>query len=149
MTYLWIKSFHVVFVIAWMATVFYLPRILVNIAEAGDEPAVKARLILMGRRLNRFGHNMFGIAFMFGLALWEGWRLFPQTLPNVVASLHWIDAKLTLVALMMVYFAWSGRLLKRSEQGGPLPSAKTLRIMNELPVLVLLGIVFLVIAKPF
>ena len=149
MTYLWIKSLHVVFVIAWMATVFYLPRILVNIAEAGDEPAVKARLILMGRRLNRFGHNMFGIAFMFGLALWEGWRLFPQTLPNVVASLHWIDAKLTLVALMMVYFAWSGRLLKRSEQGGALPSAKTLRIMNELPVLVLLGIVFLVIAKPF
>ena len=149
MTYLWIKSFHVVFVIAWMATVFYLPRILVNIAEAGDEPAVKARLILMGRRLNRFGHNMFGIAFMFGLALWEGWRLFPQTLPNVVASLHWIDAKLTLVVLMMAYFAWSGRLLKRSEQGGALPSAKTLRIMNELPVLVLLGIVFLVIAKPF
>lgn len=149
MTYLWIKSFHVVFVIAWMATVFYLPRILVNIAESGDEPAVKARLILMGRRLNRFGHHMFGIAFMFGLALWEGWRLFPQTLPNVVASLHWIDAKLTLVALMMVYFAWSGRLLKRSEQGGALPSAKTLRIMNELPVLVLLGIVFLVIAKPF
>ena len=149
MTYLWIKSFHVVFVIAWMATVFYLPRILVNIAESGDEPAVKARLLLMGRRLYRFGHNMFGIAFLFGLALWEGWRLFPQTLPNVVASLHWIDAKLTLVALMLAYFIWSGRLLKRSEQGFALPSSKTLRIMNELPVLILLGIVFLVIAKPF
>lgn len=149
MTYLWVKSFHVVFVIAWMATVFYLPRILVNIAEAGDEPAVKTRLLLMGRRLYRFGHNMFGMAFLFGLALWEGWRLFPQTLPNVVASLHWIDAKLTLVALMLVYFIWSGRLLKRSEKGEALPSAKTLRIMNELPVLVLLGIVFLVIAKPF
>ncbi|MGO4501923.1 MULTISPECIES: CopD family protein [unclassified Dyella] len=149
MTYLWIKSFHVVFVIAWMATVFYLPRILVNIAESGDEPVVKARLLLMGRRLYRFGHHMFGIAFLFGLALWEGWRLFPQTLPNVVASLHWIDAKLTLVALMLAYFIWSGRLLKRSEQGVALPSSKMLRIMNELPVLVLLGIVFLVIAKPF
>jgi len=149
MTYLWIKSFHVVFVIAWMATVFYLPRILVNIAEAGDEPAVKARLVLMGRRLYRFGHNMFGIAFLFGLTLWEGWRLFPQSLPNVVASLHWIDAKLTLVVLMLIYFIWSGRLLKRTEKGGALPPAKTLRIMNELPVLVLLGIVFLVIAKPF
>ena len=44
MLYVWIKSFHVVFVIAWMATVFYLPRILVNLAEAGEEPAVKARL---------------------------------------------------------------------------------------------------------
>ncbi|MDR3444680.1 MULTISPECIES: CopD family protein [unclassified Dyella] len=149
MTYLWVKSFHVVFVIAWMATVFYLPRILVNIAEVGDEPAVKARLILMGRRLYRFGHNMFGIAFLFGLALWEGWRVFPQALPNVVASLHWIDAKLTLVVLMLIYFGWTGRLLKRSEKGGSLPSSKTLRIMNELPVLVLLGIVFLVIAKPF
>ncbi|WP_239951520.1 CopD family protein [Dyella terrae] len=149
MTYLWVKSFHVVFVIAWMATVFYLPRILVNIAEVGDEPAVKARLILMGRRLYRFGHNMFGIAFLFGLALWEGWRVFPQALPNVVASLHWIDAKLTLVVLMLIYFGWTGRLLKRSEKGGLLPSSKTLRIMNELPVLVLLGIVFLVIAKPF
>jgi len=149
MTYLWVKSFHVVFVIAWMATVFYLSRILVNIAEAGDEPAVKARLLLMGRRLYKFGHNMFGMAFLFGLALWEGWRLFPQALPNVVASLHWIDAKLTLVVLMLAYFIWSGRLLKRSEKGGALPSSKTLRIMNELPVLVLLGIVFLVIAKPF
>ena len=149
MTYLWIKSLHVVFVIAWMATVFYLPRILVNIAEAGEEPAVKARLLLMGRRLYRFGHNMFGLAFLLGLALWMGWRVFPQTLPNVVASMHWIDAKLTLVALMLVYFIWSGRLLKRSEKGGALPSSKTLRIMNELPVLVLLGIVFLVIAKPF
>jgi putative membrane protein len=139
----------VVFVIAWMATVFYLPRILVNLAEAGDEPAVRARLVLMGRRLYRFGHNMFGVAFLFGLALWEGWRVFPQALPNVVASLHWIDAKLTLVVLMLIYFSWSGRLLKRVENGGALPSAKTLRIMNELPVFVLLGIVFLVIAKPF
>ncbi len=149
MTYLWIKSFHVLFVIAWMATVFYLPRILVNIAEAGDEPAVRARLALMGRRLYRFGHNMFGIAFLFGLTLWQGWRVFPQALPNVTAPLHWIDAKLTLVALLLAYFIWSGRLLKRSEQGGALPSPKVLRLMNELPVLVLLGVIFLVIAKPF
>jgi protoporphyrinogen IX oxidase len=149
MTYLWVKSFHVVFVIAWMATVFYLPRILVNIVEAGDEPAVKARLVLMGRRLYRFGHNMFGLAFVFGLALWEGWRVFPQALPNVVGPFHWIDAKLTLVALLLAYFIWTGRLLKRSENGGALPSSKALRVLNELPVLVLLAVVFLVIAKPF
>jgi len=149
MTYLWVKSFHVVFVIAWMATVFYLPRILVNIAEAEGEPAVKTRLLLMGRRLYRFGHHMFGVAFLFGLVLWEGWRVFPQTFPNVVGPLHWIDAKLTLVVLMMVYFVWSGRLLKRSEAGAALPTSRMLRIMNELPVLVLLAIVFLVIAKPF
>ncbi|HUB89374.1 MAG TPA: CopD family protein [Dyella sp.] len=149
MTYLWIKSLHVVFVMAWIAAVFYLPRILVNIAEAGDEPAVKARLCLMGHRLYRFGHNLFGIAFLFGLALWQGWRVFPHALPNVAGSLHWIDAKLTLVALLLVYFVWMGRLLKRSEKGGPLPSARSLRLLNELPILLLLGVVFLVIAKPF
>ncbi len=149
MTYLWIKSFHVLFVIAWMATVFYLPRILVNIAEAGDEPAVRARLVLMGRRLYRFGHNMFGLAALLGLTLWLGWRVFPGVLPNVTASLHWIDAKLGLIALLLGYFIWTGRLLKRSERGGALPSSKTLRVMNELPVLLLLGVIFLVIAKPF
>ncbi|RDJ00144.1 CopD family protein [Dyella solisilvae] len=149
MTYLWIKSFHLLFVMAWMATVFYLPRILVNIAEAADEPAVRDRLVLMGRRLYRFGHNMFGMAFLFGLALWQGWRVFPQALPNVTASLHWIDAKLTLVVVLLAYFSWTGRLLKRCERGGALPSSRTLRIANELPVLVLLGVIFLVIAKPF
>ncbi|MBN8922387.1 MAG: hypothetical protein BGP10_12225 [Rhodanobacter sp. 68-29] len=149
MVYLWVKSFHVLFVIAWMATVFYLPRILVNLAEAGDEPAVKARLLLMGRRLYKFGHNMFGMAFLFGLVLWQGWRVFPSKLPNVTAGTHWIDAKLTLVAVLLVYFVWAGRMIKRCEQGGALPSSKALRWLNELPVLLLLGVIFLVLAKPF
>ena len=149
MTYLLIKSLHLVFVIAWMATVFYLPRILVNLAETTGEPAVQARLQLMGRRLYKFGHNMFGIAFLFGLTLWQGWRVFPAVLPNVTAGMHWIDAKLTLVALLLVYFVWAGRLLKRSIRGGVLPSARALRWLNELPVLLLLGVVYLVIARPF
>ena len=149
MTYLLIKSVHLLFVIAWMATVFYLPRILVNLAEAGDEPAVKARLLLMGRRLYKFGHNMFGMAFLFGLVLWQGWRLFPTKLPNVAAGMHWIDAKLTLVALLLAYFVWAGRMIRRCERGGVLPSSKALRWLNELPVPLLLGVIFLVLAKPF
>ena len=149
MTYLWIKSFHLLFVIAWMATVFYLPRILVNIAEAGDDAAVRARLHLMGRRLYKFGHNMFGLAFALGLVLWLGWHVFPNALPNVVGAMHWIDAKLTLVALMLAYYIWAGRALKRSERGLSLPSSKALRWLNELPVLLLLGVIFLVLAKPF
>jgi len=137
--YLLIKSLHMVFVIAWMATVFYLPRILVNIREAGDEPAVKARLELMGRRLYKFGHNMFGMAAIFGVVLWLYFHV----------TGGWLHAKLALVAVLLAYYIWSGRLLKRSMAGGTLPSAKTLRIFNELPVLVLLAIVFLVVAKPF
>ena len=149
MTYALIKSLHLLFVIGWMAAVFYLPRILVNLAETANEPVAQARLQLMGRRLYRFGHNMFGIALLFGVVLWQGWRVLPQTLPNVVGSMHWIDAKLTLVVLLLVYFVLCGRLLKRRAAGGRLPSATTLRWMNELPVLLLLGVIFLVIAKPF
>ncbi len=148
MAYLWIKTAHIVFVIAWMACVFYLPRVLVNIAEASDVPAVRERLLLMGKRLYAFGHNMFGLAVAFGVLLWQGFRVWPA-LPNVVAGGHWIDAKLALVALLLAYFIACGRMLKRTAAGGALPSAKSLRWINELPVLVLVAIVYLVLAKPF
>ena len=71
--YLWIKTFHLLFVIAWMAAVFYLPRILVNIAEAGTDTAVRARLVLMGRRLYKFGHSMLGLALLLGAVLLLYW----------------------------------------------------------------------------
>ncbi|WP_426703170.1 CopD family protein [Rhodanobacter sp. Col0626] len=147
--YLLIKSLHLLFVIAWMATVFYLPRILVNLAETANEPAVQARLQLMARRLYKFGHNMFGMAFVFGVVLWQGWRVFPATMPNVTSGMHWIDAKLTLVVLLLVYFIGCGRLLKRRIAGGALPSSRALRWINELPVLLLLCVIYLVTAKPF
>ena len=149
MTYLLIKSLHLLFVIAWMAAVFYLPRLLVNLAETANEPAVQARLQLMGRRLYRFGHIMFGFAFVLGLALWQGWRVFPAALPPVAAGMHWIDAKLALVALLLAYFIVCGRMLKSRASGRSLPSSKALRWINELPVLLLLAVIYLVIAKPF
>ena len=139
MGYLLTKTAHLVFVIAWMSTVFYLPRILVNIAEAGDEPAVRARLVLMGRRLYRFGHVMFGIAFLLGLVLWLHFH---------VAG-GWLHAKLALVALLLAHYTVGGRWLKGLDKGRALPSAKALRWFNELPVLLLAAVVYLVLAKPF
>ncbi len=149
MVYLWTKSLHLLFVIAWMSTVFYLPRILVNIAEAGDAQAVRERLQLMGKRLYKFGHNMFGIAFVLGLLLWQGHRAWPASYPDIVAGGRWMHAKLGLVVLMLFYFILAGRMLKRSMAGGALPSGKRLRLFNELPVFVLLAIIYLVLAKPF
>jgi putative membrane protein len=149
MVYLWTKTFHLLFVIAWMASVFYLPRILVNLAEAGDAAAVRERLQLMGRRLYGFGHSMFGLAVLLGALLWQGWRLWPQAFPNVVAGGHWIDAKLGLVLLLLVYFIICGRLLTRNYAGAALPSSRALRWINELPVLLLLAVIYLVLAKPF
>ncbi len=136
--YLWTKSLHLLFVIAWMATVFYLPRILVNIAEVGDAPAVRERLVLMGKRLYRFGHIMFGISLVFGLALWMHFKI----------SGGWLHIKLTLIALMLAHFIVAGRWLKGVDKGRALPSGKALRWFNELPVFLLLAVIYLVLAKP-
>src|SRR5687768_13426527 len=119
--YLWTKTAHLVFVMAWMGSVFYLPRILVNLAEAGAEPAVRARLVLMGRRLYRFGHVMFGFAVLLGLLMWQGWRVAPETLPLMFAPGPWLHAKLALVALMLAHNTVAGRWLKGLDKGRTLP----------------------------
>lgn len=137
--YVWTKTFHLVFVIAWMAAVFYLPRILVNLAEAGGAGPVRERLVLMGRRLYRFGHVMLGLAVLLGLALWMHFGI----------GGGWLHAKLGLAVALIVYFVVTGRWLKGVDAGRALPSARTLRWFNEVPVFVLVAIVWLVLAKPF
>jgi len=146
--YLWIKTFHLLFVIAWMAGVFYLPRILVNIAEAGSDAAVRSRLVLMGRRLYKFGHNMFGLAILLGAILWQGYRFIPD-FPTMVGGGAWLHAKLGLVVLILAHYVVAGRWLKGVDLGRGLPSARALRVFNELPVLLLLVVIWLVLAKPF
>ena len=138
MAYFWTKTAHLVFVMAWMGGVFYLPRILVNIAEAGDEPAVRARLVLMGRRLYRFGHIMFGFVVVLGLALWLHFGI----------AGPWLHAKLALVVLLLGHFILAGRWLKGVDAGRALPSPSALRWFNELPIVLLVMIVYLVLAKP-
>ena len=137
--YFWTKTAHLVFVMAWMATVFYLPRILVNLAEAGDEPAVRARLVLMGRRLYRFGHIMFGFAVGLGLVV-VGRLRHRRRLAARQAGAGRADAG-----------ALHRRRALAERRGGrrALPSSTTLRWFNELPVLLLVMIVYLVLAKPF
>ncbi|MEA9734214.1 CopD family protein [Xanthomonas campestris] len=145
--YLWIKTFHLLFVIAWMAAVFYLPRILVNIAEAGTDTAVRARLGLMGRRLYKFGHSMLGLALLLGAVLWLGYRVIPD-FPTMVAG-GWLHAKLFAVALILAHYIVAGRWLKGVDQGRALPSGRALRLFNEVPVVLLVGVIWLVLAKPF
>ncbi len=148
-SYLWIKSAHIVLVMAWVAAAFYLPRILINIVEDGGDGPVRQRLLLMGRRLYRFGHVMFGLAVVAGLVLWLGYRVIPDFPTMVGSGTGWLHAKLLLVAVMFALYIVDGRALKGVARGGGLPSTKTLRIRNELPVLILLVIVWLVLAKPF
>ncbi len=137
MSYIWIKTLHILFVMAWMAAVFYLPRILVNIAEAGEGVAVRERLQLMGRRLYGFGHVMFGIALLFGLILWMHFKI----------GGPWMHVKLTLVVLLMVFYVVSGRYLKKSMAGGMLPGSTFFRWFNELALLLAIPIIYLAVAK--
>ncbi|MDR2873112.1 MAG: CopD family protein [Xanthomonadaceae bacterium] len=141
--YILTKTFHLLFVIAWMAAVFYLPRILINLREAGDQPEVRARLVLMGRRLYRFGHIMLGFAVLLGLALWMYFKM------GWGGDQYWVHAKLLLVVLIITHYCVSGYWLKGVDKGRSLPSGRMLCWFNEVPVFLLLAIIWLVLGKPF
>jgi putative membrane protein len=135
---LWIKSLHLLFVISWFAGLFYLPRILVNLAMEQDANA-RARLLLMARKLYRFMSPLSGLALLFGLWLWLGYGI----------SGGWLHAKLALVVLLIGYHHACGSLLRKFEQGRNTRSHIWFRWFNEIPVLLLLAIVILVVIKPF
>jgi putative membrane protein len=135
---LWIKIFHIVFVIAWFAGLFYLPRILVNLA-AENEPAAQARLLAMASKLYRFMLLLAVPALAFGLWLWLGYGI----------SGGWLHAKLVLVILLIGYHHGCGRLLRKFEENRNTHSHVWYRWFNEIPVILLLAIVILVVLKPF
>ncbi len=138
MLYALLKSAHLLFVMAWVAAVFYLPRLLINYAESPGQPDVQSRLLLMARRLYLFGHVMFGLALLFGIGL-----------IHFAGPGGWLHAKLLLVAILFVYFILCYKRLQAAQNGKALPSPRTLRILNEVPVFLLFAMIFLVIAKPF
>lgn len=135
---LWIKSLHLLFVTAWFAGLFYLPRILVNLAMEQDT-AAQTRLLLMARKLYRFMGILALPALAFGLWLWMGYGI----------SGGWLHAKLALVVVLIGYHHACGRLLRKFEQARNARSHVWFRWFNEIPVLLLLAIVILVVVKPF
>jgi putative membrane protein len=139
---LWVKSLHIVFVVSWFAGLFYLPRILVNLAQETDVAATQ-RLLLMARKLYRFMTMLAVPALAFGLWLWLGYGI-GQGPGN-----EWLHAKLGLVVVLIGYHHACGSLLKKFENGRNTRSHVWFRWFNEVPVLVLLAIVMLVVVKPF
>jgi putative membrane protein len=144
MTYLWIKTAHIVFVTSWFAGLFYLPRIFVNLAMvASDSSAEKQRLLLMARKLYRFMLPLAVLALASGLWMWLGYGIGqgPQS--------GWMDAKLVIVLLLVGYHHACGRLLRAFEGDRNQRSHRWYRVFNEAPVLMLLAAVSLVVVKPF
>jgi putative membrane protein len=138
---LWIKSLHLVFVTSWFAGLFYLPRILVNLAMIPDPGAERDRLLLMGTKLYRFMTPLGALAILFGLWLLAGYGIGMGT--------GWMVVKLALVLVLVIYHAWCGRLLRAFRQGQNTRSHRWYRWFNEVPVLVLLAVVILAVVKPF
>jgi len=139
---LWIKTFHLVFVTAWFAGLFYLPRIYVNLAQT-SAPEVHACLLGMAQRLLRFMTLLAVVAVALGLYLWLGYGI------GRGPGNGWMHAKLTLVVLLIGYHHGCSVLLHKFEQGRNTRSHTFYRWFNEVPVLLLLLIVALVVIKPF
>ncbi|MDR2013756.1 MAG: CopD family protein [Rhodanobacter sp.] len=141
---LWLKAFHAIFVVTWFAGLFYLPRLFVYHAEAG-EPIVRERLKIMERRLLVMTHIGGTLSVAFGL-----FTLFAFANANL-AYLHqgWLHAKLALVALLIAYHVTLVRLCGRFARDANTRSSRWLRVFNEVPSLLLMAIVVLVIVKPF
>ena len=141
---LWVKAFHIVFVASWFAGLFYLPRILVNLAEVSpDSHAERERLLLMARRLYRFSNLLMWLALGLGLWLWLGFG------PARFAGQYWLHAKLALVLLAIGYQLVCRAHLSRFERMANLKSSRWFRLFNELSVLLFAAIVVLAVVRPF
>jgi len=141
--YPWVKALHIIAVIAWMAGLLYLPRLFVYHADLPGGSNRAAMLAVMERRL------LHGIMLPAAVMTY-GFGMLLVAIPGVV-DWHrgWIWAKLGLVALLTGFHVMLAYWRVGIAQGRASHTAKFYRIINELPTVMMIGIVLLVVAKPF
>ena len=136
----WIKAWHVIFMVTWFAGLFYLPRLFVYHASTTDAAGIE-RFRVMEARL--FAIMTIGAILS---AVFGAWLLARN--PALLET-GWLRAKLALVLLLVGYHAWCGRLVRILAVGNSQHSARWYRWFNEIPSLLLIGIVLLAVARPF
>jgi putative membrane protein len=136
---LWLKAFHIIFVVSWFAGLFYLPRLFVYHAQAADAPS-NERFKVMERKLYR-GIMMPAMLLTVasGLWLWLGYGF----------TGGWLHAKVALVVLLVAYHFWLRKLLGDFARDANRRSHVFYRWVNEAPTVLLVAIVILVVVKPF
>lgn len=143
---LWLKAFHIVFVVTWFAGLLYLPRLFVYHRQIGaDEALASARSSTMQRRLLAITTVGGVLALAFGLALLFWWM---GQAPGY-AKQGWLHAKLALVALLIAFHVHCAVLVRRLAAGTARMRIGALKWFNEIPALILVAIVVLVVVKPF
>lgn len=143
--YPWILALHIVSVISWMAGIFYLPRLFVYHAEkAAVGSELSETYKIMELKLFRVIMNPAMIAtWLFGLLMiWANGL-------DWLASTYWMHAKIVLISAMTWFHHWLGRRRKEFDRDENTRSGRTYRLMNEVPTLLMIGIVVLAIVKPF
>ncbi len=143
MMYLTVKWLHIVSVISWMAGLLYLYRLLIYLRERGENPDIKALLVLMARRLFKYitipalvATLITGVSFI--------------VMSPAVAKGGWFHIKVLCVLGLYHFTAKAGLLIGRMERGEEnVPSSRTLRIFNEVPTLLMLIIVAMAVFRPF
>lgn len=136
---LWIKAFHIIFMITWMAGIFYLPRLFVYHADAHDDIS-NQRFKIMERKLY-FGIATPGMLLTLGFGFW--------LMLSFGFNGGWLNAKLLLVLLLVAYHLLCYKYLRDFKFDRNQKSHVFFRWFNEFPVIVIVAIVILVVVKPF
>ena len=136
---LWIKTFHILFVMAWMAGVFYLPRILVHYVEGKAAAEDTRRLVTMAEKLLKFSTIMAALAITLGLLLWLYYGV----------TGGWMHAKLLFVGLLVAYQLQTFRYLSQMKRDEVLNTSLFFRLYNEGALILVVPILILVELKPF
>ncbi len=142
--YLWIKAFHIIAVISWMAGLLYLPRLFVYHCDCDEKSQQSETFIIMERRLLKaIMTPAMIVSWMLGLSLW---LVFDAI---TFESDGWFHAKFVLVVLLSVFHMYLGKLAREFSQNHNQHSSKFYRLINEVPTVLMIGIVILVIVRPF
>lgn len=141
MLYLWLKSFHIIAMVAWMAAMFYLPRLFVYHAEAGvGTPQAETFKVMERRLLKAIATPAMIVTWVLGLVLvvQGGWF-----------SSGWLHAKLLFVVLLSGFHGFCAKNVRLFAEDRNTRSSRFFRIANEVPTVLLIAIVILVVVKPF
>lgn len=136
---LWLKAFHIIFVVTWFAGLFYLPRLFVYHSTASDALSLE-RFAVMERRLFKLMSMGGALALLFGISM-------VATAPGYLDFL-WLRVKLALVAALIGYHFWCYKLMRDLRDGRNSHSQRWYRLFNEAPALLLIAIVLLAVVKP-
>lgn len=139
---LWLKSFHIIFMVTWFAGLFYLPRLFVYHAMTDDTPG-KERFKVMEKKLLIMTHLGMALTWTFGIAMLMtyAWAIYSKA--------GWLHAKLALLLLLTGYTIWCTRIVKTFRKGANTRSHTWYRWFNEVPVVLLIAVVLLAGLKPF